>query len=50
MLDLIKAHLTAARDSAAQLRDRLLEGTEMPVRPLDIERPHAPAPAPSFDA
>ena len=50
VLDLIKAHLTAARDSAAQLRDRLLEGTQMPVRPLVIERPHAPAPAPSFDA
>ena len=33
VLDLIKAHLTAARDSAAQLRDRLLEGTQMPVRP-----------------
>ena len=47
VLDLIKAHLTAARDSAAQLRDRLLEGTQMPVRPLVIERPHA---APSFDA
>ena len=39
VLDLIKAHLTAARDSAAQLRDRLLEGTQMPVRPLVIERP-----------
>ena len=50
VLDLIKAHLTAARDSAAQLRDRLLEGTQMPVRPLVIERPHAAAPAPSFDA
>ena len=44
VLDLIKAHLTAARDSAAQLRDRLLEARRCPSAPSSSSDPTRPRP------